>query len=420
VITSTEERTSPRYGSRTPRYIQLELGHLLENIRLEAWSREVALHTWLQPVNSPNWSQWLPNNAIVESLVAIGRPDLKPEISNPQMKLINGEFHPILNKINYQSSYSVERAIYLRTSKREYTNRLLYKAEVSSLLWLVIGAKSLIGEDNFPKINSEMLIEVHLVSGSQVQDLTPGIYQYLVNSTTISTVQLNDYLDSLQTAGLNQPWIGAAAFNIVISLKSPLVSTQRLGYIEAGIMGQRLYHSCLLLDLGMKYVRSKVQLKGNVFHYSLSALAIFLILVHISLVFGYNYLRNWKNTDNIWKFLKGILIPPTLIPEYTETIGMVLARVSLWLLLVTILIMLPISFIQNNINFSIRSKLHYSFYLTSILTIYFHSSLNAFLLSRFQMEFILLVIIGLGIWVLLHYKEKINLSDIFTNYTSKD
>ncbi|MHA2365129.1 MAG: SagB/ThcOx family dehydrogenase, partial [Candidatus Hodarchaeales archaeon] len=131
IVTSTEERTSPRYGSRTPRYIQLELGHLLENLRLEAWSREVSLHTWLQPVNSPNWSQWLPNNAIVESIIAIGRPDLKPEISNPQMKLIKGEFHPILNKINYQSSYSVERAIYLRTSKREYTNRLLYKAEVS-------------------------------------------------------------------------------------------------------------------------------------------------------------------------------------------------------------------------------------------------------------------------------------------------
>src|SRR3989304_8317739 len=46
-VTSTIERTSLRYGDRAERYIDLEVGHLLENLRLESWSRNIAIKLWI-------------------------------------------------------------------------------------------------------------------------------------------------------------------------------------------------------------------------------------------------------------------------------------------------------------------------------------------------------------------------------------
>ncbi len=172
IITSTDMRTSLRYGDRARQYINLEIGHVLENIRLEAWSRDLLLKTYII------------NGKLVLSKIA---ESIKIEVIIGLQK--GGLIQPSNDKITYLTSkllkseqtISVEQVIQSRISVRDYMHRNISSDEFQSFAYLSLNSlaesysstKSLLG-NNLSYVKQST--KVKFATGIQINNLKPGIY----------------------------------------------------------------------------------------------------------------------------------------------------------------------------------------------------------------------------------------------------
>ena len=75
IITSTRERISFRYGDRSDQYIDLEIGHVLENVRLQAWSRDIFLSTYIID-GRIGLSGLIPDNSKIEVILTLKKSEV--------------------------------------------------------------------------------------------------------------------------------------------------------------------------------------------------------------------------------------------------------------------------------------------------------------------------------------------------------
>jgi len=162
-----------------------------------------------------------------------------------------------LPESSYKSPVSIEEAILVRRSIREYADKPLTLKQLSQILWAAQGiTERRWGFRTAPSAGATYPLEVYVVvKGGGVEDLDPGIYHYLPASHEIELVKPGDYSRDLMRAALGQEWVLEAAVNLVINAVYER-TTRRYGergyryvYMEVGHVGQNVYLQCVSLGL---------------------------------------------------------------------------------------------------------------------------------------------------------------------------
>ncbi len=157
-----------------------------------------------------------------------------------------------------KGNISLEEALSMRRSIRDYKPEPLTIEQLSQLLWAAQGINEVVyGFRTAPSAGATYPLEVYVVVGENgVKGLPAGIYHYNVHRHSLTVVKLGDFRDELARAALNQPWIRNAAIDIVITAVYER-TTKRYGergiryvHMEVGHVGQNIYLQAAALGLG--------------------------------------------------------------------------------------------------------------------------------------------------------------------------
>ncbi len=153
---------------------------------------------------------------------------------------------------------SVEEALLLRRSIREFSPEPLGLDEVSQLLWACQGISE--PDEEFrtcPSAGATYPLNLYLVVKSGgVSELEAGVYKYLIREHALELIKRGDFSDKLYAACLAQRWVREASINIVLT--AIYARTTRYygerGYryviLEAGHACQNVYLQAVALGLG--------------------------------------------------------------------------------------------------------------------------------------------------------------------------
>ena len=151
---------------------------------------------------------------------------------------------------------SVEEAIKLRRSVREFSDHPLTMNLISQLLWsgqgITAGFKRAA-----PSAGATYPLTLYLVVGEGgVEEIPSGIYEYIPDSHSLSRIKGGDFRSEIATACLNQTFIAEAPVSIVIAANYER-TTRRYGergiryvHMEAGHAGENIYLQAVALRLG--------------------------------------------------------------------------------------------------------------------------------------------------------------------------
>ncbi|MDW7987608.1 MAG: SagB/ThcOx family dehydrogenase, partial [candidate division WOR-3 bacterium] len=115
-----------------------------------------------------------------------------------------------------KSEMSLEEALSIRRSVRQYKKEPLTLNDVSQLLWAAQGQTTGWGGKTAPSAGAIYPLTVYLVVG-EVIDLTPGVYRYLSNTHELEKISSKDVRKELAEAAWNQEYIQNAPINIVVA-----------------------------------------------------------------------------------------------------------------------------------------------------------------------------------------------------------
>ncbi|MEN2998273.1 MAG: SagB/ThcOx family dehydrogenase [Brevinematia bacterium] len=157
---------------------------------------------------------------------------------------------------------SVEEAIKLRRSVRDYTKEALNLQEVSQLLWSAQGITDPItGFRSAPSAGATYPLEIYLIVGKEgVVGLEEGVYLYIPQGHKLKHLAKGDIRKELAISALGQAWVEKAPISIVITAIYER-TTHRYGergiryvHMEVGHVGQNLHLQGVALGLGMVMV----------------------------------------------------------------------------------------------------------------------------------------------------------------------
>lgn len=179
---------------------------------------------------------------------------LKPYLPerNGQVTRAAGEVFLPLPRL--EGGMSVEEAIAARKSIRRYRREPLTLSELSQLLWAAQGITHE-NKRSAPSAGATYPIEVFVFIGN-VEGMEPGIYRYDPARHSLQAVRRGDLRKELQSAALNQDWVGKAAVDIVLvafySRTTGYYGSRGRMYVhmEAGHIGQNIYLQATALGLG--------------------------------------------------------------------------------------------------------------------------------------------------------------------------
>lgn len=166
---------------------------------------------------------------------------------------------PLPRKI---SELTVEEAILLRRSIREYTDEPVDLNSLAMILWAAYGVtEPKWGFRAAPSAGATYPLEIYVVVGvrgvrSVEGFLGEGVYKYEPRSHTLLLVKRGDYREKLMEAALGQSWVREAPLSIVICAvfeRTTSIYGKRgeVRYVpmEAGHAGQNIY----LMATALKY-----------------------------------------------------------------------------------------------------------------------------------------------------------------------
>lgn len=166
------------------------------------------------------------------------------------------DYEPVsLPEVRLTSDVSLEETLLHRRSIRDYTDEALSLEEVSQLLWAAQGITEAWGGRTAPSAGALYPLEVYLVVGN-VENLTPGVYQYRPDGHELVKVKDGDVRAELAEAALGQDSVRNGAIDIVIAAVYERTTVKygergvRYVYMEAGHAAQNVYLQATALDLG--------------------------------------------------------------------------------------------------------------------------------------------------------------------------
>lgn len=138
---------------------------------------------------------------------------------------------------------SVEQALRVRRSIREYSEEKLLLAELAQLLWAAQGVTDPQGLRTAPSAGALYPLKIYVVAGD-VATLDPGVYRYDPRQHELHKTADGDRRASLADVALQQSWIAEAPAVLVIVASYERtaakygVKAQRYVAIEAGHAAQ--------------------------------------------------------------------------------------------------------------------------------------------------------------------------------------
>ena len=160
-----------------------------------------------------------------------------------------------LPKPSVDSNVSLEAAIRMRRSMREFSTRSLSLEDVAQLLWSAQGVTSRDGGRAAPSAGALYPLELYLVAGD-VDSLAAGLYRYEPRGHRLQHIADGDLRKSLAGAALDQSWVRRAPAVLVIagvyerSAKKYGERARRYTRIETGHAAQNVYLQATALGLG--------------------------------------------------------------------------------------------------------------------------------------------------------------------------
>lgn len=150
---------------------------------------------------------------------------------------------------------SVEEALKVRRSVREYKSIPLTLKELSQILWAANGKTAEWGGRTAPSAGATYPLEIYVVVGN-VENLEPGLYHYDVDTHTITLIKKGDLRKELSSAALNQISVKIAPVVIIISAIFERTTSRygergkRYVFMEVGHCGQNIHLQAESLNLG--------------------------------------------------------------------------------------------------------------------------------------------------------------------------
>lgn len=156
---------------------------------------------------------------------------------------------------------SVETAMQLRRSVRDYRPEILRLTGLGQLLWACQGVTNERGNRTAPSAGATYPLEIYLVAGT-VEALESGIYHYDPQNHSLELLQTGNYLPALTQAAVGQPAVSRAAAVMVITgvyERTTAVYGSRgrqFVHIEVGAAAQNVSLQAVALGLGTVYIGS--------------------------------------------------------------------------------------------------------------------------------------------------------------------
>jgi SagB-type dehydrogenase family enzyme len=154
------------------------------------------------------------------------------------------------------AAVTLDQALRQRRSIRDYADRPLTTAQLSSLLW---AAQGITGQAQHyrtaPSAGALHPLELYVVAG-QVEGLEPGVYHYRVADGALELVTDGDRRRQLCEVALGQDCICSAPASVVIAADYERTTTKyrhrgrRYVHIDAGFAAQNLHLQATALGLG--------------------------------------------------------------------------------------------------------------------------------------------------------------------------
>ena len=150
---------------------------------------------------------------------------------------------------------SIEEALLLRRSVRDYKDMPLALNEISQLLWAAQGITNPFGFRTAPSAGALYPLEIYLVAGN-IKNLPQGVYKYKPKSHTLIRVIKGDRRSELSAAALRQSCVKKGAAVIVLAavyertMKKYGQRGIRYVHIEVGNASQNIYLQVVSLNLG--------------------------------------------------------------------------------------------------------------------------------------------------------------------------
>lgn len=160
-----------------------------------------------------------------------------------------------LPKPELTGKQSVELLLQQRRSVRSYKKSALNLTEVGQLLWSAQGVSDAQGLRTAPSAGALYPLKLFVVVGD-VNELSPGIYQYNPEEHCLLKTANGDLRKSLQKAALNQSCIVDAAIIFVFTANYQRTTWKygkrgvRYVHMEVGHAGQNLFLQAEALHLG--------------------------------------------------------------------------------------------------------------------------------------------------------------------------
>ena len=166
------------------------------------------------------------------------------------------------------TNMSVEEAILLRRSIREYTSDPVKLGDLAMILWAAYGiTEPRWGLRASPSAGGTYPLELYVVIGErgvlvgESEYLKPGVYKYDVHKHLLVFVKPGDVRRDLAAAALGQKWVEEASVNLVVCAVFERTTIRygergRVRYVpmEVGHLGQNVYLMATALGYGVVVV----------------------------------------------------------------------------------------------------------------------------------------------------------------------
>ena len=158
---------------------------------------------------------------------------------------------------SHKGAMSVEEALKVRRTVRQFAARALDLRQVSQLLWGADGLSDPRGYRTAASAGATYPLEIYLVVGERgVTGLPAGVYRYLVKEHALEPGIKGDLRQAVARAALHQIWMTHAPVMVVIAAEYRRC-TARYGerglmytHMEAGHVGANVFLQAEALGLG--------------------------------------------------------------------------------------------------------------------------------------------------------------------------
>lgn len=155
----------------------------------------------------------------------------------------------------FDGPVSLEHALRLRRSVRDFGSKPISLGQLGQLLWAAQGVTGPGGLRAAPSAGALYPLELIVVAGN-VEGLAPGVYAYAPASHALARLVAGDRRAAMAAAAFDQRWMQAAAATIVFCAV-PGRTTHKYGtrgiqyvYIETGHAAQNVFLQAQALGLG--------------------------------------------------------------------------------------------------------------------------------------------------------------------------